>query len=329
MAKKKAELLEEAKALNLDVTEKNTITEINSAINNASSQNDYPEATTESSDKEVATAKAGKRSAKALREKEELAEKEARKASAEDADSKPKQPQNPTRTRLERRSKKYREAAEKIDKTKLYSLNEAIDLAISTSPVTFDATVELHARLNVDPKQADQNIRDSVVLPAGTGKSLRVAVFADDTEAAKAKKAGADIAESDSFLDKLAKNELNFDVLIATPEMMPKLGKYAKVLGPKGLMPNPKSGTVTKDPVKAVEDARKGKTEYRVDETGIVHLSVGKVSFGKAKLQSNLLEALKSIKSNKPSSIKGAFVKSLYLTTSMGPSIQLQASELA
>ncbi len=329
MAKKKAELLEEAKALNLDVTEKNTITEINSAINNASSQNDYPEATTESSDKEVATAKAGKRSAKALREKEELAEKEARKASAEEADSKPKQPQNPTRTRLERRSKKYREAAEKIDKTKLYSLNEAIDLAISTSPVTFDATVELHARLNVDPKQADQNIRDSVVLPAGTGKSLRVAVFADDTEAAKAKKAGADIAESDSFLDKLAKNELNFDVLIATPEMMPKLGKYAKVLGPKGLMPNPKSGTVTKDPVKAVEDARKGKTEYRVDETGIVHLSVGKVSFGKAKLQSNLLEALKSIKSNKPSSIKGAFVKSLYLTTSMGPSIQLQASELA
>ena len=329
MAKKKAELLEEAKALNLDVTEKNTITEINSAIENASSQNDYPEATTESSDKEVATAKAGKRSTKALREKEELAEKEARKASAEEADSKPKQPQNPTRTRLERRSKKYRDAAAKIDKTKQYNLSEAIELAISTSPVTFDATVELHARLNVDPKQADQNIRDSVVLPAGTGKSLRVAVFADDTEAAKAKKAGADIAESDSFLDKLAKNELNFDVLIATPEMMPKLGKYAKVLGPKGLMPNPKSGTVTKDPVKAVEDARKGKTEYRVDETGIVHLSVGKVSFGKAKLQSNLLEALKSIKSNKPSSIKGAFVKSLYLTTSMGPSIQLQTSELA
>lgn len=329
MAKKKAELLEEAKALKLDVSEKSTVAEITKAIEKATDSSTDPETSKPAEGEEATVAKAGKRSAKALREKEELVEKEARKASAEEADSKPKQPQNPTRTRLERRSKKYREAAEKIDKTKLYSLSEAIDLAISTSPVTFDATVELHARLNVDPKQADQNIRDSVVLPAGTGKSLRVAVFADDTEAAKAKKAGADIAESDSFLDKLAKNELSFDVLIATPEMMPKLGKYAKVLGPKGLMPNPKSGTVTKDPVKAVEDARKGKTEYRVDESGIVHLSVGKVSFGKAKLQSNLLEALKSIKSNKPSSIKGAFVKSLYLTTTMGPSVQLQTSELA
>lgn len=324
MAKKKAELLEEAQALKLDVTDKNTVAEITAALEAVDQPSD-----TDTTEGEPATAKAGKRSAKALREQEELADKEARKAQEQTEEEKPKQPQKPARSRLERRSKKYRQAAEKIEKDKLYTLAEAIKLAIETSPVAFDATVELHARLNVDPKQADQNIRDSVVLPAGTGKSLRVAVYAAESELAAAKKAGADIAESDEFLDKLAKNELDFDVLIATPDMMPKLGKFAKILGPKGLMPNPKSGTVTKDPVQAVNDARKGKTEYRVDEAGIIHLAVGKVSFGKDKLHQNILEALKSIKSNKPSSIKGAFVRSLYLTTSMGPSIPLQPSELA
>jgi ribosomal protein L1 len=330
MAKKKADLLVEAKALGANVSEKNTVAEISEAIKNAAASEQTADEKPKDQTEETKIAKAGKRSAKALREQAELDEKEARKVEqADEADNKPKQPQNPTRTRLERRSKSYRNSADKIDRTKQYTLTEAVDLVLSTSTVKFDATVELHARLNVDPKQADQNIRDSVVLPAGTGKTLRVAVFADEATAKEAKKAGADIADSEGFLDKLAKNELDFDVLIATPDMMPKLGKYAKVLGPKGLMPNPKSGTVTKEPVKAIEEAKAGKTEYRVDEAGIIHLAVGKVSFGKQKLQQNLNEAFKSIKLNKPSSIKGAYVKSLYLTTSMGPSIQLMSSELA
>ncbi len=329
MAKTKAELLEEAKSLKLDVTAKNTVKEINEAIKNAATDESVDEKPKKVEEK-PAVAKAGKRSAKAIREQAEIEAKEARKETDEsEEDKKPKQTQNPTRTRLERRSKTYKQVAEHIDKNEQYSLTSAIDLALKTSTTKFDSTVELHARLNVDPKQADQNIRDSVVMPAGTGKTLRVAVFAEDEDVAAAKKAGADIAGNDTFITKLEKNELDFDVLISTPAMMPKLGKHARVLGPKGLMPNPKSGTVTTDVAKAVNDAKGGKIEFRVDEAGIIHVPVGKVSFGKDKLQQNLSEIFKSIKSNKPASIKGAFVKSLYLTTSMGPSIQVKPSELA
>ncbi len=279
---------------------------------------------------EKATAKAGKRSAKAIKETEEAEAKEARKATRAEAEAaeaeKPKVQAKPARSKLERKGKAFRKAAEQIEKDKVYTLTPALELATKTSPVKFDATVELHIRLGVDPRQADQNIRDNLVLPAGTGKAVRVAVFADVEDVAKAKKAGADIAASDEFLQQLDKGVIDFDVLVATPAMMPKLGKYARTLGPKGLMPNPKSGTVTTDVAKAVAEAKAGRVEYRVDSTGIVHVGIGKVSFGPAKLTENAKAILSSIKANKPASLKGTYVKSIYLTTSMGPSIPVEVS---
>lgn len=281
---------------------------------------------------EKATAKAGKRSTKALKEADEKQAKEERKAQKADveaeADQKPKIQQKPARSKLERRGKNFRKLAEQIEAGKAYSLAEALTLATKTSPVKFDATVEMHVRLGVDPKQADQNIRDTIVLPAGTGRTIRVAVFADVDGVAAAKKAGADIAGSDEFLQQLDKGTIDFDTLIATPAMMAKLGKYARVLGPKGLMPNPKSGTVTTDVAKAVTEAKAGRVEYRVDSTGIVHLGIGKVSFGDQKLRENANAVLASIKGNKPSSLKGNYMKALHITTSMGPSITVQITEL-
>lgn len=275
---------------------------------------------------EKTTAKAGKRSAKSLKEAEEKQAKEERKASGEAAAEKPKQPVKPTRSRLERRGKHFRKSAEQIEKGKTYSLDEAVALAQKTSHVKFDATVELHINLGVDPRHADQNIRDNLVLPAGTGKSVRVAVLTED--AAEAKKAGADIAGTDDLFADLDKGNLNFDILIATPQLMAKLGKYARVLGPRGLMPNPKSGTVTTDINKAVAEAKAGRVEYRVDSTGIVHLGIGKVSFTPADLSQNANAVLASIKANKPQSVKGAYVKAIHLTTSMGPSIAVDTTGL-
>ncbi len=277
-----------------------------------------------------ATAKAGKRSEKALKETEEKQAKEERKAQVQEDQptEKPKRIQKPARSRLERRSKGYRKVAELIEIDKFYSVNDAVELATKTSTVKFDAAVELHVNLGVDPKQADQNIRQTVVLPAGTGKSLRVAVFADVDDVAKAKKAGADIAAGDEFLQQLDKGDINFDVLIATPTMMPKLGKYARLLGPKGLMPNPKSGTVTPNVTKAVTEAKAGRVEYRVDSTGIIHTAVGKVSFGKDKLGDNTKAVLDSIKAAKPASVKGTFIESVFVTTTMGPSIPVNLSDV-
>lgn len=322
---KKAELLVKAKELKLDVTDKNTIAEITAAIEAAGT----PEPAAKPA--RTTTAKAGKRSEKGVKEAEEKAEKiehqqhrEEEKAEAE-ADKKPKQPQRVT-SRLDRMAKGYRKSAEQIDKTKLYTVKEALDLAVKSSHVKFDATVELHVRLGVDPRQADQNLRDIVVLPAGTGKAVRVAVFADADDAAAAKKAGADIAGGDEFLQQLDKGTLDFDILIATPAMMAKLGKYARVLGPKGLMPNPKSGTVTTDVAKAVTESKAGRVEYRVDSTGIVHVGVGKVSFGTDKLAQNVQIIINSIKQNKPSSLKGSYVQSVYFATTMGPSIKVDPS---
>lgn len=269
----------------------------------------------------VETAKAGKRSAKAQRETEEQLAKEARKASGEVIDEKPKQATRPTRSRLERRSKTFRKLAEQIEKDKVYSLTDAVALAKKTSPVKFDATVELHVRLGVDPRQADQNIRDNLVLPAGTGKNIRIAVFAEADDAVAAKKAGADIAGIEELTKLLDKGTMDFDVLIATPSQMAKLGKYARVLGPRGLMPNPKSGTVTTDVAKAISDAKAGRVEYRVDSTGIVHLGVGKVSFSAEQLSSNVSAVMTSIKANKPATIKGVYFKAIHLSTTMGPSI--------
>ena len=269
-------------------------------------------------------AKAGKKSKKHVEEVKAEDERQARKAEAAAAPEKVSGPKPVTRSRLERRGKNYREAYAKVEKGKAYSLKEAVELAIATSPVKFDATLEMHFRLGVDPRQADQNIRSTVTLPAGTGKDIRVAVFAPLDVCKAAKAAGADIAEDEEFTKRLEKEQLDFDVLISTPQYMPKLGKFARLLGPKGLMPNPKAGTVTTDIEKAVKEAKAGKIEYRVDKQAIVHVGLGKVSFGADKLMENINAFTESLKSQKPASIKGQYVKSVYMTTSMGPSILVE-----
>lgn len=320
---KKAELLEKAAELKLEVTEKNTIAEIEAAIADA----EHHEV------KEATVAKAGKRSQKALDEAEEKAEKEARKeagdTSAQDPEAeetKKKGPVPVTRPLIERRGKSYRNVAEKLEVGKVYPLAEALALAVETNPAKFDASVEVHVRLGVDPRQADQNIRATVSLPHGTGKTVRVAVFAPESEHAAAKKAGADIVGDEDFLKQLDKEELNFDILVATPQYMPKLGKYARLLGPRGLMPNPKSGTVAADVAKATTEAKAGKVEYRVDKQAIVHLAIGKVSFGADKLADNAKSFFDSLQSQKPSSLKGVYIKTISLSTSMGPGIKVESS---
>jgi large subunit ribosomal protein L1 len=322
MAKKKADYLAEAEALSLDVTAKNTVAEIQAAIKAVGNK--------AGDTKEKPTAKAGKRSAKAIREAEELAEKEARKAQDTEPEevAAKKGPIPVPRPKIERRSNRYQAAAKLVDSNQLQSLDAAIETAIKTSTVRFDASVEVHIRLNVDPKQSDQNIRGTVALPHGTGKTVRVAVFAPTDLHEKATKAGADIVGEADFLNTLKKEELNFDILISTPEMMSQLGRFAKLLGPKGLMPNPKSGTVTKNVEAAVKQAKAGQVEFRVDKQGIVHVAVGKVSFGKDKLIENAQTVLNELKSSKPSSIKGAFVESAHVTSSMGPSIKLDPAEV-
>jgi large subunit ribosomal protein L1 len=282
---------------------------------------------------EKATAKAGKRSEKALKEVEQKVAKEERKAKHDttpqgDAESKSKPKAKPTRSRLERRGKNYRKAAEQIEKGKAYSLKEALELATKTSVGKFDSTVEVHLNLNVDPRLADQNIRGTVSLPNGTGKKIRVAVFASADQQEKAKKAGADIVGEEDFLAQLEKEQLNFDILISTPQLMPKLGKYAKLLGPRGLMPNPKSGTVTANVAKAVEEAKAGKVEYRVDKQSIVHQGIGKVSFGADKLYANAKTFVDNVNGNKPASVKGALLKSVAVSTTMGPGIKVDSAKL-
>lgn len=318
---KKAELLEQAQALGLEVTEKNTIAQIEEAIAGAEKHEV----------KEAAPAKAGKRSEKALKEAEEKAEKEARKEAGDTTPVDPeaverskKGPKPTVRPLIERRGKGYQAAAKKVNKDTLYSLEDALKLAAETSPSKFDASVEVHVRLGVDPRQADQNIRTTVSLPNGTGKTIRVAVFAPEAEHDAAKKAGADIVGDEEFLKQLDKEELNFDILVATPQYMPKLGKYARLLGPRGLMPNPKSGTVATDVAKAVTEAKAGKVEYRVDKQAIVHLAIGKVSFGAEKLTQNARAFFDSLQAQKPTSLKGAYVKTISVSSTMGPGIKVE-----
>lgn len=282
---------------------------------------------------EKTTAKAGKRSEKAIKEAEEKAAKEDRKAKGDTSpqdgsEAKLAQKQNPTRSRLERRSKAYRAAHTMLEAGKAYSLKEAVELATKTSVGKFDATVEVHVNLNVDPRQADQNIRGTVSLPHGTGKTVRVAAFVASDQVEAAKKAGADIAGEEDIVKLLDKQQLDFDVLVSTPQLMPKLGKYARVLGPRGLMPNPKSGTVTANVAKAVQEAKAGRVEYRVDKQSIVHLGVGKKSFSAAQLYDNAKLFLDTLTANKPASVKGALVKSIAISTTMGPGIKVDTSAL-
>jgi ribosomal protein L1 len=323
---KKAELLEKAAELKLEVSDKNTIAEIEAAIANV----DAPAVESETPKEEKVTAKAGKRSEKALAEAEAKAEKEARKEAgdttpqSEEAENRKKGPKPVVRPRIERRGRKYQDVAKLVEAGKVYTLAEALELATKTNPSKFDASVEVHVRLGVDPRQADQNIRATVSLPNGTGKTVRVAVFAPESEHAAAKKAGADVIGDEDFIKQIEKEEINFDILIATPQYMPKLGKYARLLGPRGLMPNPKSGTVATDVAKAVTEAKAGKVEYRVDKQAIVHLAIGKVSFGAAKLTENAKAFFDSLQAQKPTTLKGSYVKTTSLSTTMGPGIKVE-----
>lgn len=306
LEEKEAKMIAEATVADDANTEQNTDT---ATVKPATQKADQP------------VAKAGKRSAKALKEAEELQAKEERKAQAdEEGSEKPKQKANPTRSRLERRGKNFRKMAEQIEKDKIYSLTQALALATKTNPAKFDASVELHINLGVDPRHADQNIRGQVVLPAGTGKKVRVAALTDD------KVDAADLTGVETILGQLEKGAINFDVLVSSPANMPKLGKYARLLGPRGLMPNPKSGTVTNDVAKAVQEAKAGRVEYRVDSTGIVHLAIGKVSFDTAKLEENARAVLSSIKADKPASVKGTYIKAIHAATTMGPSIAIETN---
>lgn len=330
---KKADLLAEATKLGLVLTDKNTITEIESSI---ATFVPVVEQSTELTVAEPATtdvkvAKAGKRSEKALAEAEAKADKEVRKATgdtspqSDEAQSHSKKGPRPvTRPLIERRGKNYRKVAELVDNAKIYTLAEALELATKTNPSKFDASVEVHVKLGVDPRQSDQNIRATVGLPNGTGKTIRVAVFAPETDHDKAKKAGANIVGDEALLAQLDKEEINFDILVATPAYMPRLGKYARLLGPRGLMPNPKSGSVATDVAKAVTEAKAGKVEYRVDKQSIVHLSIGKVSFGAVKLAENAKVFFGSLQSQKPSSLKSVYVRSTSISTTQGPGIKVE-----
>ena len=223
-----------------------------------------------------------------------------------------------------KKGKKYVEASSKVDSKKLYSLEEAIKLVKETSITKFDSTVEVAFKLNVDPKKADQQLRGSLVLPNGTGKTKKVLVIAKGEAAVAAKAAGADFVGDVDMIDKIQKeNWFEYDVIVATPDMMPMLGKIGKVLGPKGLMPNPKTGTVTMNVTKALEDIKKGMVEYKTDSYGNVHTIIGKVSFDDKKLLENLKYIISAITKAKPASVKGVYIENVSLTSTMGPGIRL------
>lgn len=226
-----------------------------------------------------------------------------------------------------KKGKKYVEAASKVEKNKLYTKEEAVKLVKETSVSSFDATVELAMRLNLDTKKADQQLRGAVVLPKGTGKTKKVLVIAKGEAAKAATEAGADYVGDTDMLEKIQKeNWFDFDVMIATPDMMPALGKIGRILGPKGLMPNPKTGTVTVDTKKAVEEVKKGRVEYRTDSYGNVHVAIGKVSFSEEDLLENLCAFVSLIVKAKPSVVKGTYVKNVSIASTMGPGVKIDTN---
>ena len=225
-------------------------------------------------------------------------------------------------------SKRYIESAKLVDKTKAYTASEAMNLVVDTAKAKFDESIELHVRLGVDGRNADQQVRGVVVLPEGTGRSVKVLVIAKGDKAEEAKAAGADIVGDDDIVKKImTENWLDFDVCITTPDMMGTIGRCARILGPKGLMPNPKSGTVTTDVTKAVKDVKAGKVEYRLDKNNNVHVIIGKASFGAERLENNLRAVMGAIIKAKPSSAKGTYLKSVYVASTMGPGIKVNYSE--
>ena len=227
-----------------------------------------------------------------------------------------------------RKGKKYLESAKLIEKSKLYDAQEAFDLVIKTSKAKFDETVEAHFKLGVDSRHADQQVRGAVVLPHGTGKKIRVLVFAKGDNVQKALDAGADYAGAEELVTKIqSENWFEFDVVVATPDMMGVVGRIGRVLGPKGLMPNPKAGTVSPDVKKAVEDIKAGKIEYRLDKTNIIHCPIGKVSFGVEKLSENFNTLVGAIVKAKPAAAKGQYLKSIAVSSTMGPGVKLNTSK--
>ncbi|MDD5786128.1 50S ribosomal protein L1 [Campylobacter lanienae] len=225
-------------------------------------------------------------------------------------------------------TKRFAELLKKVDSNKIYNLDEAVSTVKTLASAKFDETVEIALKLNVDPRHADQMVRGSVVLPAGTGKTVRVAVIAKDAKADEAKAAGADIVGAEDFVDEIAKGVINFDVLIATPNLMGLVGKIGRLLGPKGLMPNPKTGTVTMDVAQAVKNAKGGQVNFRVDKQGNIHAGLGKVSFTKEQLNENITAFIKMINKHKPAAAKGKYIKSAALSLTMSPSISLETQEL-
>ncbi|MEY8380256.1 50S ribosomal protein L1 [Ileibacterium valens] len=225
---------------------------------------------------------------------------------------------------MAKKSKRFAEASKLVDKTKTYTVEEAVALAKKASTAKFDETVEVSFNLNVDPRHADQQIRGAMVLPNGTGKSQTVAVVAEGDKAKEAEEAGADFVGADDLIEKIQSGWLGFDVLIATPNMMGKLGKLGRMLGPKGLMPNPKTGTVTMDVTNAVNEVKKGKITYRVDKAGNINCLIGKVSFDDGKLVENFQALYDVIKKARPAKVKGTYMKNLVLSTSMGPGIHVE-----
>ena len=227
---------------------------------------------------------------------------------------------------MPKHGKNFRAAAEKVEKFKLYSPLEAVKLVKEVAPAKFDETVEAHFRLGIDTRKADQNIRGSISLPHGTGKTVRVAVFAEGEKAREAEEAGADVIGSDEFVAAIQGGEINFDAAIATPNMMAKVGRIGKILGPRGLMPNPKLGTVTMDVAKMVGELKAGRVEYRADRYGICHVPLGRVSFDDQKLVENYAALYTEILRVKPSSAKGRYVKSIALSSTMGPGVKVDPS---
>ena len=229
---------------------------------------------------------------------------------------------------MPKNSKRFNELLKKVDVNKIYSVDEAVSTVKTLASAKFDETVEIALKLNVDPRHADQMVRGSVVLPAGTGKSVRVAVIAKDAKASEASEAGADIVGADDLIEEIQKGNINFDVLIATPNLMGLVGKVGRILGPKGLMPNPKTGTVTMDVAQAVNNAKSGQVNFRVDKQGNIHAGLGKVSFSKEQLNDNISTLIKAVNRQKPAAAKGRYIKSAALSLTMSPSVLLETQEL-
>ena len=230
---------------------------------------------------------------------------------------------------MPKRGKKYQDSIKSIDKLKLYDMQEAVEVMLGTAKANFDETVEVHVKLGVDSRHADQQVRGAVVLPHGTGKTVRVLVFAKGDKAKEAEEAGAEFVGEAELADKIQKeNWFDFDVVIATPDMMGVVGRLGRVLGPKGLMPNPKSGTVTFDVAKAIQEIKAGKVEYRLDKTNIIHVPVGKKSFGAEKIIDNFKVVIDAIVKAKPAAAKGKYLKSVTIASTMGPGVKLNTTKL-